>query len=217
MTDPTATPPEFDASFREQLETLFIWRRDVRHFRTDPVAGDTIEGLISQACLSPSVGNSQPWRFVLVEDPVCRGEIRDNFLNENAAALGDYRDERATAYAKLKLAGLDDAPVHLAVFADTGTGRGHGLGRRTMPEMLEYSAVAAVNTLWLSARAAGIGVGWVSILDPQAASETLEAPEAWRLIAYLCIGYPAAAHRDPALQRAGWQARGHLKDFLFRR
>jgi 5,6-dimethylbenzimidazole synthase len=217
MTDMPPKPPEFDANFRAQLETLFEWRRDVRHFRTDPVDGDLIEGLISQACLSPSVGNSQPWRFVLVEEAARRREIRANFLAENAAALGDYKDERATAYTKLKLAGLDDAPVHLAVFADSATGRGHGLGRRTMPEMLEYSAVAAVNTLWLAARAAGIGVGWVSILDPQAASKTLEAPGAWRLIAYLCIGYPAAAHRDPELQRAGWQARGHLKDFLFRR
>ncbi len=217
MTDLPPKPPEFDAAFREQLETLFVWRRDVRHFRTDPVAADLVEGLISQACLSPSVGNSQPWRFVLVEDAVRRREIRDNFVKANEAALGDYEGERAAAYAKLKLSGLDDAPTHLAVFVDKGTERGHGLGRQTMPEVLEYSGVAAVNTLWLAARAAGVGVGWVSIIDPDAVCETLAAPENWRLIAYLCIGYPAAAHRDPELQRAGWQSRGHLKDFLFRR
>lgn len=217
MTDETPKPPEFDASFREQLETLFVWRRDVRHFRTDPVPEDLIEGLISQACLSPSVGNSQPWRFVLVEDKARRREIRDNFLQANDAALREYEGERAAAYAKLKLSGLDDAPVHLAVFVDKGTERGHGLGRRTMPEVLDYSAVAAVNTLWLAARAAGVGVGWVSIIDPDAVCKTLDAPTEWRLIAYLCIGYPAAAHRDPELQRAGWQSRGHLKDFLFRR
>lgn len=217
MTEEPQAPPEFDATFRAQLETLFVWRRDVRHFRTDPIAPDLIEGLISQACLSPSVGNSQPWRFVLVEDAARRRAIRDNFVQANEAALGAYEGERAAAYAKLKLSGLDDAPVHLAVFADKETERGHGLGRQTMPEVLEYSAVAAVNTLWLASRAAGVGVGWVSIIDPDAVCATLEAPGAWRLIAYLCIGYPAAAHRDPELQRAGWQSRGHLKDFLFRR
>tara|TARA_Y100001934_G_scaffold268334_1_gene350204 strand:- start:420 stop:1067 length:648 start_codon:yes stop_codon:yes gene_type:complete len=210
-------PPDFDDRFRDDLAHLFEWRRDVRRFLADPVDLDLIEGLLAQACLSPSVGNSQPWRFVLVEDKAKRAAIRANFLRENAAALEDYENERRRQYTKLKLAGLDKAPVHLAVFADRSTARGHGLGRRTMPEMLEYSAVAAVNTLWLAARAHGIGVGWVSIIDPQAVRETLAVPDDWRLIAYLCIGYPEAPHREPELQRAGWQDRGHLKDVLFRR
>ena len=210
-------PPDFDDRFRDDLAHLFEWRRDVRRFLADPVDLDLIEGLLAQACLSPSVGNSQPWRFVLVEDKAKRAAIRANFLRENAAALEGYENERRRQYTKLKLAGLDKAPVHLAVFADRSTARGHGLGRRTMPEMLEYSAVAAVNTLWLAARANGIGVGWVSIIDPQAVRETLAVPDDWRLIAYLCIGYPEAPHREPELQRAGWQDRGHLKDFLFRR
>ena len=210
-------PPDFDDRFRDGLAHLFEWRRDVRRFLADPVDLDLIEGLLAQACLSPSVGNSQPWRFVLVEDKAKRAAIRANFLRENAAALEDYENERRRQYTKLKLAGLDKAPVHLAVFADRSTARGHGLGRRTMPEMLEYSAVAAVNTLWLAARAHGIGVGCVSIIDPQAVRETLAVPDDWRLIAYLCIGYPEAPHREPELQRAGWQDRGHLKDFLFRR
>ena len=210
-------PPDFDDRFRDDLAHLFEWRRDVRRFLADPVDLDLIEGLLAQACLSPSVGNSQPWRFVLVEDKAKRAAIRANFLRENAAALEGYENERRRQYTKLKLAGLDKAPVHLAVFADRSSARGHGLGRRTMPEMLEYSAVAAVNTLWLAARAHGIGVGWVSIIDPQAVRETLAVPDDWRLIAYLCIGYPEAPHREPELQRAGWQDRGHLKDVLFRR
>ncbi|MDD9918263.1 MAG: 5,6-dimethylbenzimidazole synthase [Rhodospirillaceae bacterium] len=210
-------PPDFDDRFRDDLAHLFEWRRDVRRFLADPVDPDLIEVLLAQACLSPSVGNSQPWRFVLVEDKAKRAAIRANFLRENAAALEDYENERRRQYTSLKLAGLDKAPVQLAVFADRSTARGHGLGRRTMPEMLEYSAVAAVNTLWLAARAHGIGVGWVSIIDPQAVGETLAVPDDWRLIAYLCIGYPEAPHREPELQRAGWQDRGHLKDFLFRR
>ena len=217
MTDNRLEPPEFDTAFREKLLCLFEWRRDVRRFLTDPVDPDLIEALLTQACLSPSVGNSQPWRFVLVEEEARRAEIRANFLEMNAAELGDYEGERAAAYATLKLAGLDKAPVHLAVFADTGTARGHGLGRRTMPETLEYSAVAAVNTLWLAARAVGVGVGWVSIIDPAEVCKTLDVSESWRLIAYLCVGYPAAVHREPELQRVGWQDRGNINDFLLRR
>ena len=131
MTDRPPRPPEFDDRFRAQLASLFEWRRDVRRFLTDPVDPDLIEELLAQACLSPSVGNSQPWRFVLVEDRMKRDEIRANFLRENAAALEDYDNERRQQYTQLKLAGLDKAPVHLAVFADRSTARGRGLGRRT--------------------------------------------------------------------------------------
>lgn len=120
---------------------------------------DLVETLLAQACLSPSAGNSEPWRFVLVEEREKRVTIRANFLEENAAALADYDNERAQRYSKLKLVGLDKAPVQLAVCADGGTAWGHGLGRRTMPGMPEYSVAAAVKTLWLAARAAGIGVG----------------------------------------------------------
>ena len=94
---------------------------------------------------------------------------------------------------------------------------GAGLGRRTMPEMLAYSVVGAVTTLWLAARAHGIGLGWVSILDPVAADRTLEVPETWRLVGYLCLGYPVEEHTDPELARAGWQARGDVDDFIFKR
>ena len=118
----------------------------------------------------------------------------------------DYSGERAKLYASLKLAGLAEAPVHLAIFVDEGTVSGEGLGRKTMPEMLHYSAVMAIHTLWLAARALGIGVGWVSILDPADVNRVLEVPASWRLIAYLCVGYPAEEHVRPELERTGWQA-----------
>lgn len=133
------------------------------------------------------------------------------------AALASYGDKQAAAYAKLKLAGLRDAPVHLAVFADTRTARGHGLGRKTMPEVLEYFVVGAIQILWLAARAAGLGLGWVSILDPAAATADLDVPDGWRLTAYLCLGWPVEEHIDLELERAQWQARGELGEFLFRR
>ena len=104
-----------------------------------------------------------------------------------------------------------EAPVHLAVFADEATDcRGTASGNSTMPETLRYSAVLAVHTLWLAARAQGLGVGWVSILDPQAIAVDLETPEAWSLVAYLCLGYPEEEHVDPELERHGWQAREAL-------
>jgi len=210
-------PPDFDAGFQGKLDDLLAWRRDVRRFRTEALDPTVIEGLIATATLAPSVGNSQPWRFVLVEGAAPRAAIRANFQAANADALADYSGGQAKLYASLKLAGLDRAPVHLAVFADTGTCAGHGLGKKTMPETLAYSVVGAVNTLWLAARAQGIGVGWVSILDADQAAADLEVPDGWRLVAYLCIGWPEEEHMDPELERHGWQDRLGVSEVIFRR
>lgn len=203
----TLTPPVFDRTFQKQFIDLLLWRRDVRRFRTDPIPKEDIDDLIKEACLAPSVGNCQPWRFVKVNDPDRRKTIRDSFERANQQALNDYHGERARLYASLKLQGMDQAPIQLAVFADEDTEAGMGLGRKTMPEMLDYSAVAAVQLLWLAARVKGIGVGWVSILEPETVLKTLDVPSHWRLIAYLCIGYPEEDHVVPELVREGWQDR----------
>ena len=197
----------FDAAFRARLRDLLLWRRDVRRFRPDPLPTGMLEGLIELACLAPSVGLSQPWRFVIVEDAARRVAVRDNFAACNAQALSAQAPQRAGLYARLKLAGLGEAPVHFAVFADRATAQGHGLGRRTMPEMIEYSAVTAVHTIWLAARAQGIGLGWISILDPAAIASILEVPTTWKLIGYFCLGYPEAEDRVPELEQAGWEER----------
>jgi 5,6-dimethylbenzimidazole synthase len=210
-------PPVFDAAFRAQLDVLFCWRRDVRRFRPDGIAPEILEGLLERAALSPSVGYSQPWRFVLVESPERRAAVREDFLRCNADALADYHGERARLYAGLKLEGLDQAPVHLAVFTDHGTETGHGLGRRTMPETLDYSTAMAIFALWLAARTQGIGVGWVSILTPGEIARILEVPEGWSLTAYLCLGYPAEEDDTPVLARAGWEERDGEAGRLVRR
>jgi 5,6-dimethylbenzimidazole synthase len=199
--------PDFDDAFRARLRELLTWRRDVRRFRRDALPRGTLERLIELACLAPSVGLSQPWRFVIVDTPACRAAIRTNFETCNAKALAAQSGQRAAGYARLKLAGLDDAPGHLAVFADPATTRGHGLGRHTMPEMIEYSAVTAVHTIWLAARAEGIGMGWVSILDPAAVAATLDIPATWTFIGYLCLGFPESEDDIPDLERAGWERR----------
>jgi 5,6-dimethylbenzimidazole synthase len=207
MTTGTKTPPRFDAAFRERFAELLRWRRDVRRFRTDAIDPDLIEKLLALASLAPSVGLSQPWRFVLVETEQRRQAIRDNFSKANDAALNGYAGERQARYARLKLEGLSQAPVHLAVCADETTAQGHGLGRQTMPETIRYSVVAAIQTLWLAARAEGLGVGWISILDPDAARAALDLPEGWAFVAYLCLGWPEEEHDDPELERHGWEQR----------
>lgn len=207
-------PPDFDDEFRRHFEELLRWRRDVRRFRREPLAPGLLHRLLELADLAPSVGNSQPWRFVVAADKAIRAAVRENFKAANAAALDNYQGERARLYASLKLSGLDDAPVHLAVFADLKPAQGQGLGRQTMPETIEHSATTAVHTFWLAARAFGVGVGWVSILDPDAVSALMETPPGWHLVAYLCVGYPVEEHEDPELERHGWQARTPLSTRL---
>ena len=209
--------PLFDRSFRERLESLIAWRRDVRRFRREPLPPGTIERLLAAACLAPSVGLSQPWRFVLVADTGRRAAILELYRACNEAALADYCGEEAASYARLKLAGLEEAPEHVAVFAERGGPLGKGLGQRTMPETADYSVVSAIQTLWLLARAEGIGLGWVSILDPARIPTILDVPDAWRFIAYLCIGYPEQDFATPELGRLGWEERHPVDAFIYRR
>jgi 5,6-dimethylbenzimidazole synthase len=194
-----------------------MWRRDVRRFRRDPLPDGLLKTLIDLACLSPSVGLSQPWRFVIVDDAARRGAIRQNFAACNAAALAAQSGERAALYARLKLAGLEEAPCHLAVFADRSTAQGHGLGRHTMPEMIDYSAVTAVHTVWLAARAHGIGMGWVSILDPAKVAAALDVPADWKFIGYFCLGYPQRDDTVPELERMGWEERRQPSSVILER
>jgi 5,6-dimethylbenzimidazole synthase len=212
-----SNPPVFDETFRAQLRDLFVWRRDVRQFRPDPLPAGTIERLIELACLAPSVGLSQPWRFVIVDDPDRRRAVLEHFKACNADALKSYRGELAARYARLKLSGLAEAPCQFAVFADRTCRLGHGLGQATMPETVEYSVVAAVCTIWLAARAEGIGMGWVSILDPACVAEILNIPPAWRLVGYFCLGYPHAESDQPELERQGWERRRSVTAHLLRR
>jgi 5,6-dimethylbenzimidazole synthase len=212
-----SVPPEFDDDFRARLRELLVWRRDVRRFQRLPLPGGALEHLVEVATLAPSVGLSEPWRFVAVDDPDRRAAIRRNFEICNAEALAMQTPDRGARYAQLKLSGLDDAPCHLAVFADRGTEQGHGLGRRTMPEMVEYSAVTAVHTLWLAARAEGIGMGWVSILEPAGVTAILAIPPEWKFIGYFCLGYPQAEDDMPALERSGWESRNAERPTLIRR
>ena len=207
MTD-HGLPPAFDDAFRTAFATLLRWRRDIRAFRPDPVPRATLRACMELAHMAPSVGLSQPWRFIEVRDAARQARVIASFERANAAALAATAETDKAAYARLKLEGLREAPVQMAVFCDEGTLQGRGLGARSMPETRAYSTVCAIHGLWLALRAHGLGLGWVSILEPEEVCAACEAPEAWRFIAWLCIGWPEMAESDtPELEQAGWEAR----------
>lgn len=195
----------FGPEDRAALHRLLVWRRDVRHFRADPLDEALIERLRAAMDLAPSVGNARPWRVVRVESPEARAAVRAEFARCNEDAAASYDGAREAAYRALLLAGLDRAPLHLAVFTLADPAEGHGLGRRTIPETLAQSTAMAIHTLWLAARAENIGLGMVSILEPRAIERICAVPEAWCFSAYLCLGHAEADDDTPQLHRVGWQ------------
>jgi 5,6-dimethylbenzimidazole synthase len=199
---------KFDAEVAAGLRQLLRWRRDVRHFRIDPIPEETVERLSAAMELAPSVGNSRPWRVLRVEDKRLRTGVREIFEACNADAALAYAGKRARHYRNLKLAGLETAPLQLAVFTDADPPRGHGLGRHTMHSTLEQSTAMAIHTLWLASRAENIGLGMVSILDPKKMERLFETPSRWRFSSYLCLGWPEFDDDTPLLHRVGWQENG---------
>jgi len=197
----------FSPDFQTGLTDLMRWRRDVRRFRTEPVDEAVLQDCLDTFLLAPSVGLSEPWRVLRVNSDTARAATLANFTAANTQALEGYNGEKAQLYSRMKLSGMQEAPVQLAVFCDETTEKGSGLGARTMPEMRRYSVVAAITQFWLYARAYGLGVGWVSILDPDQLARDLDVPEGWRLVAYLCVGWPEATSETPELENAGWEDR----------
>ena len=183
------------------------WRRDVRRFRESPVEAAVLDRCLCAFTLAPSVGLSEPWRVIDVTSATARAAAIANFKAANATALAGYCDEKANLYATLKLSGMQEAPIHLAVYCHESSSKGSGLGATTMPEMKAYSVVGAITLFWLLARAEGLGVGWVSILNPTQLSQDLNAPPDWRLVGYLCVGWPETSDDTPELERAGWESR----------
>ncbi|MBB3859583.1 5,6-dimethylbenzimidazole synthase [Novosphingobium hassiacum] len=200
-------PTSFPPAFVDDLDRLLTWRRDVRHFQTMPLPDGTLDHLLDLACLAPSVGNSQPWRFVQVRSEERRRASIAHVDAENRRAAAIYQDEAQAAYDALKLHGLREAPEHVAVFCQLDPEAGHGLGRQTMPETTVYSVVMAIHTLWLTARAIGVRMGWVSIVDPASMNALLDVPEDWRFVALICLGYPEQESDTPELVRRHWQDR----------
>lgn len=205
----------FSDDFRAGLTDLMKWRRDVRHFHTDPVEEALVQECLSALSLAPSVGLSEPWRVIRVRSDNARAAALANYQSANAKALEGYGGEQAALYASLKLSGMREAPEQLAIFCDDSTAKGAGLGAGTMPEMRRYSVVGAITLMWLQARTRGLGIGWVSVLDPQQLCRDLDTPPGWSLVAYLCLGWPRDVSLTPELETKGWEARAaapHIED-----
>ncbi len=198
---------EFTSDFRDDLQRLMQWRRDVRRFRTDPVDEALLKECLDTFLLAPSVGLSEPWRVIRVDSDQARAAALHNYETANAEALKGYDGDRAALYANLKLSGMKESPVQLAIYCDEATEKGRGLGAATMPEMRRYSVVGAITQFWLTARSFGLGVGWVSILDPDQLNRDLDVPSEWSLVAYLCVGWPEELSDTPELAKVGWEDR----------
>ncbi len=199
---------EFSEEERETVYRVIAARRDVRRgFLPDALPNELLQRLLAASHCAPSVGFMQPSRFIVVRDRAMREAVHEAFGEANGRALERYTGERREQYAGLKLEGILEAPVNLCVLCDAGSERGHGLGRQTMPETALYSTVCAIQNLWLAARAEGVGVGWVSILDPGRLRAILGVPEHIVPVAYLCIGYVEKFAAEPELERAGWERR----------
>ncbi|HJT38906.1 MAG TPA: 5,6-dimethylbenzimidazole synthase [Sphingobium sp.] len=202
MSAPVFTPIE-----SAEFEALVRARRDIRHFKTDPLEEADVEWLLSMAHRAPSVGLSQPWRFVRVTTPALREDLARHVDAQVADAGKEYRGDQDRLYRSLKLHGLREAPVIFAVYCDDGTITGHHLGAVSMPESRRYSCVMAIHTLWLAARTRAIGMGWVSILESQDVDAMLEVPENWHCLGLLCLGRPVSEEDAPELEQRGWEQR----------
>lgn len=204
----------FGAAEREALDAIITARRDVRRFRPDGLDSDLVERVLQAAHAAPSVGHSQPWRFIVVRDPAIR--VRAAWMaDRQRLAQAAVLDERsARQLLALQLEGIREAPVGVVVCCDRRTEPAGVLGRATYPDADLWSCACAIQNLWLTARAAGLGVGWVTLFEPTELAELLGIPDGVETLGWLCIGYPDERHHEPGLQRHGWSQRQPLADLV---
>ncbi|WP_109098243.1 5,6-dimethylbenzimidazole synthase [Aquimarina sp. AU58] len=196
------------------LEEVMAHRRDVRgnRFLNTPISQESIDRIIEAALAAPSVGFSQPWEFVLIQDQKTKQAVKETFSEETARAAIQFTDEKQKEYIKLKLEGILESPLNMAVFYKPA--EGPVLGQTSMPNMGKYSVVCAIQNMWLMARSLNIGMGWVSILDPEKVKQVLGAPEQNQLIGYLCFGYTDMFYNQPELELKKWDRKKLQKEVV---
>jgi 5,6-dimethylbenzimidazole synthase len=204
----------FSEAERAALYRAIASRRDIRRFRSEPVAGEVLWRLLEAAHHGPSVGFMQPWNFIVVRDVTIKARVKALFDRERQAAACFYDEPERSRYLSFKLEGITEAPVNLCVTCDPTRG-GIVLGRNSQPETDIYSTCCAIENLWLAARAEGIGVGWVSILKIPQLREILAIPPHVVPVAYLCVGYPEDFPDEPMLQTESWRDRLPLEQLVF--
>ncbi len=200
---------------RDGLYRAIFSRRDVRsQFLPEPVTPDVLARILTAAHFAPSVGLMQPWNFIVIQTLARKRQIHDLFQDANSEAAALFEGERRQKYRDMKLAGILDAPINLCITCNHDRAGPVVLGRTHIKETDIYSTVCAVQNLWLAARAEGIGIGWVSIIDPAALSKTLDLPEHVTPIAYLCLGHVSEFLSQPELQQKGWENRLPLDEVI---
>jgi 5,6-dimethylbenzimidazole synthase len=190
---------------REEIDALYrvmSARRDMRHFLSDPLDPALLDRLLAAAHLAPSVGLMQPWRFIRVRDPALRGQIHD-LVHEERVKTSHALGERDDEFMRLKVEGILECGELLVAALAPGREK-HVFGRRTMPEMDLASVACAIQNLWLAARAEGIGMGWVSLFEPDALRQLLRMPNDSRPVAILCLGYVREFYPRPMLEMQNW-------------
>lgn len=218
MTEPeTSTIPlEFTEEEKKAVYKAIYLRRDVRdHFLPTSIPEPVLRKLLDAAHHAGSVGFMQPWSFIVVHSREVKTRVKALFDRANSAAAQVFEGERKALYSRLKLEGILESPVNVCVTCDPTRNGPHVLGRHTMPETDAYSTCCAIQNLWLAARVEGIGMGWVSILDPAMLREVLEIPAHVIPLAYLCLGYVEEFLPQPQLEKVGWLPRTPLDDLIF--
>jgi 5,6-dimethylbenzimidazole synthase len=206
----------FSATEREAIYRLIRSRRDIRQFAPDPIPPETLLRVLDAAHHAPSVGFMQPWNFILITSPQLRGQIKTLFEEINEGEAHQVTDaDRQQLYRSLKLEGLLESPMNIAVTCDRRRGKPFVLGRAPMPDTDVYSTCLAIQNMWLAACAEGIGIGWVSILDYGKVERLLGLPGGVQLIAYLCIGFPREFRARPMLEEVGWRSRMRLGGLIY--
>ena len=202
---------------RDALYKIIHARRDVRgQFLTDPVPEDVLTRILSAAHHAPSVGFMQPWDFVLVTSDTTKKALKSGFEVAHAESAAMFDDARREQYRSFKLEGIEEAPVGICVTCNRQRTGPVVIGRTIKPEMDLYSAVCAVQNLWLAARAENLGMGWVSIIHDQVLRDVLAIPEQIDIIGYMCLGYVSHFKEKPELESAGWLPRLDLADLIHR-
>jgi 5,6-dimethylbenzimidazole synthase len=205
----------FSEDEKSGLYRAIFERRDVRsQFLPDPIPEDILARLMEAAHHAPSVGFMQPWDFIAIDSVAVREQVLQIFEQENEKAAGNYQGDRQQTYRSLKLQGILESPINLCITCDRSRGGTHVLGRNSIVETDLFSTCLAVQNLWLAARAEGIGVGWVSILDQDKLAATLNLPEQVYPLAYLCLGYVSEFLSQPELQAKGWRSRLPLTELV---
>lgn len=207
---------KFEVDEQQLLEDIMRLRRDVRgnRFTSEPVDEKDLDRILRAALLAPSVGFSQPWRFVDIRDHETKASVAQVFKSENDKAAHLFKDAKHTQYQQLKLEGITEAPINLAVFYQHP--QEAVLGQTSMPVAGQYSTICAIQNMWLMARALNIGMGWVSILDGKRVEQLLGANENHEFVAYLCIGHVDTFYDKPELETLGWEARKAFNEVIFK-